>query len=173
MAEELYNVVFAGELIGAEAPEVVARSLQTRFRLDETQLQGLFSGRPVVVKRDVDLETAVRFRDAFGRLGARAIIEPNETVDGLDALLHAADDLSDPARGDFELAPLGSPLDEIDERGPPRFPDTSALSLVPGDDWSFEDCQPPPVAEPILEIDYLELVPISDPRPQHERERRD
>ena len=173
MAAELYNVVFAGELIGTEEPEVVGRNLQTRFRLDEAQLQGLFSGRPIVVKRDVDLETAERFQDAFRRLGARAIIEAADAVDGIDEDLQAAHDLSEPTLGRLELAPLGSPLDEIDERGPPRFPDTSALSLVPGDDWSFEDCQPPPLAEPILEIEHLQLVPISESPAQHQPELRD
>jgi hypothetical protein len=64
-------------------------------------------------------------------------------------------------RLDLSLAPPGTPLDELDDRGPEQNPDTSQLSLVEGDNWSLEDCAPPPLARRIADSDSLAIAPAS------------
>jgi hypothetical protein len=71
--------------------------------------------------------------------------------------------------GGLSLAPAGAPLDEIDDRGPPRRPDTSGLSLVAGDAWDLRDCAPPPAASPMFDLDAFSLAPLDD-RPSAERQ---
>lgn len=68
-----------------------------------------------------------------------------------------------PAGGAWSVAPPGAELEELSDRGPEQNPDTSKLSLVEGDNWSLEDCAPPPLAQPIPDIDSLELEQPSKP----------
>jgi hypothetical protein len=59
------------------------------------------------------------------------------------------------------LAPPGGALEEP----PPSVSldlDISYLSLVPGDDWTLEDCEPPPTPIPLPDLSYLTLVPLPD-----------
>ena len=172
MPEDRYNIVFAGVLLGgADAAEARAR-LGGTFRLDSAQLDNLFSGRPIVVKRDVDLMTATRFQQAFLAAGARAEIEavgvPAASPDSEQDLEQAATAKAETtiAVGDhLALAPIGAPLDEIDDRGPPRNPDTSALSLVPADGWDLSDCAPLPVPTQEYDLSDLTLAPLDARRP--------
>lgn len=167
---DLYNIVFDGELVAGADPAAARRKLASTFRLDGARLDNLFSGRRVVVKRDVDLLTATRFQQAFLAAGARADIE---SVDGEpDSLpIEATDEWDgDTAAGmpdgPLSLAPTGAPLEEIDDRGPPRHPDTSALSLVSTDTWDLTDCAPPPAAIPEFDLDGLALEPIRPAAPR-------
>jgi len=173
MPEDRYNVVFSGELSAETTQEAARRNLRTWFRVDEAQLENLFSGRRVVVKRNVSLDVASRYQAAFRKAGGLALIEisngePADTAAagreeqaGSDALAESATDATALA-----LAPVGTPLEEIDDRGPPQSPDTSALSLVPGAEWSLEDCEPVLPPPPSFDNDDLELIPMSDPLPE-------
>lgn len=71
-----------------------------------------------------------------------------------------ADDAPAPAASGLSLAPLGASMGEIDDRGPPRNPDINYLSLIAGDDWTLEDCAPPPEPAAQPNIDGLALEPI-------------
>ncbi len=163
MSEDRYNIVFAGKLLGDLDPAQVREKLGATFRLDAAQLDNLFSGQPVVVKRKVDLMTATRFQQAFLAAGARAEIEslatPGDAPGPEPASSTRAHD-GPAAEGTLALAPAGTPLDEIDDRGPPRSPDTSALSLVTADSWDLTDCAPLPVPTPEYDLDALTLAPL-------------
>jgi hypothetical protein len=179
MAEDRYNVVFSGELLSGADGARVREKLGACFRLDSTQLDNLFSGQTVVVKHDVDLLTATRFQQAFLAAGARAEIEaaikaaphagapdPTPGADtGPNAEPTPGRAPQQPADRALSLAPLGTPLEEIDDRGPPRRPDTSALSLLPADGWDLSDCAPLPAAIPELDLAGLALVPLDARRP--------
>ncbi|MBK1631350.1 hypothetical protein CKO31_11485 [Thiohalocapsa halophila] len=183
MSEDRYNIVFSGELVtGADAVTTRER-LGSTFRLNASQLDNLFSGQAVVVKRDVDLMTATRFQQAFLAAGARAAIElvttappaqadpaaPGEPADFPKTAAEAepaAEDPETPKRlaaspgATLALAPPGTPLDELDDRGPTHQPDTSALSLVQSQDWDLSDCAPPPAATPDYDLSGLALAPL-------------
>jgi hypothetical protein len=171
MAEDRYNIVFSGELQSGADAAATRQKLAGTFRLDAAQLDNLFSGRPVVVKRDVDLLTATRFQQAFLAAGARADIE-SATVDSVGERTAAPEhppgkhaDASVLTEGPLALAAAGAPLEEIVERGPPQHPDTSALSLVTADSWDLSDCAPPPVPTPEYDLDGISLEPLDARRP--------
>ncbi|MBK5968100.1 MULTISPECIES: RodZ family helix-turn-helix domain-containing protein [Thiorhodovibrio] len=65
------------------------------------------------------------------------------------------------AAGSWSVAPAGSELEELSDSAPEQNPDTSQLSLVEGNDWTLEDCAPPPLAQAIPDIDSMELEPSS------------
>ncbi|NBC13638.1 MAG: hypothetical protein GVY09_09895 [Gammaproteobacteria bacterium] len=188
MSEDRYNIVFSGELVAGADAATTRERLGSTFRLNASQLDNLFSGQAVVVKRDVDLMTATRFQQAFLAAGARAAIELLATAPPAQADRAQADRAppgkpadfpetaaeAEPAADDSEaskrpaaspgatlaLAPPGTALDELDDRGPTHQPDTSALSLVQSQDWDLSDCAPPPAATPDYDLSGLALAPL-------------
>lgn len=158
MSRDRYNIVFAGVLVAGADPASVRAKLGSTFRLDAAQLDNLFSGQPVVVKRDVDLMTATRFQQAFLAAGARAEIESLAPTAAPQP--EAADTAPAADTAGLSLAPPGAPLEELDDRGPPRHPDTSALSLLPGEGWDLTDCAPPPLPTPEFDLSALALAPL-------------
>lgn len=77
MESLLYNVIFSGEIVQGHTLTGVKKSLQTIFPIDEQQIELLFTGQPVYVKHQVDLQTAERFQAAFQQAGAVCRIEPD------------------------------------------------------------------------------------------------
>lgn len=76
MADSDFQVVFRGELTGELTEEEVRQKLASLFRMPEEKVAGLFSGKPVVVKRNLDEGTARKFEAAFQKAGAKCEIRP-------------------------------------------------------------------------------------------------
>lgn len=70
MAEGEYQVVFRGELTGEHPAETVKQRLADLFGMPTGRIDALFSGKPVVVKKNVDRGTAERFEQTFRKAGA-------------------------------------------------------------------------------------------------------
>jgi hypothetical protein len=175
MAESRFDIQFAGELVAGADPGATRERLGELFKLPPEGLDRLFDGQPHILKRDLDQATAVRFRDAFGEAGAILRLIPIAVGPELVAPEQAATEAakSDPpvertvADGGLTLAPLGTKMDVAASPFVPRVIDTSGLSLVPGWDWTLEDCAPPVRPVPFPEIGYLSLIPAEPvaPRP--------
>lgn len=67
---ELFNVVFAGELVGRADPAVVRANVGKLFNASEAVLDKLFSGQPVAIKKMVDRATAMQLRARLKQAGA-------------------------------------------------------------------------------------------------------
>ncbi len=155
-----FKLIFRGEVLQGQHPAVVRKRLAALATFDEAQLDKLFSGHPVVVKREADKPTAARFQTLFGKAGARLRVVPLETAER-DA----------PAGGgeapDFEVLPTGSAILRDDERVRPTAPqiDLSGLSVQEGDPEEPE--RAPAVAPP--EVGHLSLAPagatLNDAKP--------
>jgi hypothetical protein len=174
MAGATFDILFAGELMGDADPDEARRRLQQRFKLSDEAAARLFGGHTIAVKRGVDTATASRYRAVFRDAGALVQIrpvaapyqprpptaEPAPTSDGRQELAR-----STPGGPRMTLASLESgPLEQ-----PPvpkiREIDISHLSLVPGWDWTLEDCQPPSPPAKLPDISHLEiLAPDPDTR---------
>lgn len=70
MAEGDFQVVFRGELTGERSEDEVRQQLAALFRMPDEKVAALFSGRPIVVKRNLDEATARKFEAAFRKAGA-------------------------------------------------------------------------------------------------------
>lgn len=70
-----YRVVFRGELMPGADPADVRTRLAAMFKVDVSRVEPLFSGRKMVVKKDLSIEDAKRYRDGFRSSGAVAHIE--------------------------------------------------------------------------------------------------
>lgn len=140
-----YKLVFRGEVLEGQHPAVVRKRLAEAAGFGDAQLDKLFSGRPVVVKREADTATAARYQALFRKAGARLRVLPVETEDdavasvpsaidpgpSADAGSPAAAASGSSASGTFDVLPAGSDLLTQGERTAfvPRNVDTGALSL--------------------------------------------
>lgn len=67
---DLYSIVFRGDILpGHQLAEVRQRMAQL-FKLDDARLAAVFSGKPVVLKKDCDLATAEKMKAVLNKAGA-------------------------------------------------------------------------------------------------------
>ncbi len=123
-----YDLVFSGELIEGCDPAQVRRDLERLFRADANAVARLFTGKPVVIKRDLDEQAARRYRAALQQVGALCRLHPS-------AAEPAPTERPAPARSagalaGTEILPPGSILTEPQTIHPPDF-DLSAFSIAP------------------------------------------
>jgi hypothetical protein len=76
MSAHQFQVVFMGTEAEGCAKENVRAAISQEFQLGSSLVDHLLSGRPVVVKRRIDAETAVRYKYLLDALGGIARIEP-------------------------------------------------------------------------------------------------
>lgn len=164
MAEMRYDIQFAGELVDGADAGMARERLRELFKLTPEALDRLFSGRPVVIKRDLDEAVAARYRVAFREAGAILRIAPAVSTP-TGAPPTADEQPAEPAPTGLTLAPPGTEVGEAPPPGP-RDIDTTHLSLVGGDNWTLADCDRPPPAAPIPDLSHLALAPME---PTHRR----
>ena len=75
MEQKQYKIIFNGEHIPPHNVERVKNNLASLFNTSATQLNSLFQDRLVVIKKNLDLTAADRYRDAVERVGGYCIIE--------------------------------------------------------------------------------------------------
>ena len=76
MDSKLYNVVFQGEIAEGYTLENVKRNLSSMFKLNAKQIEEIFAGKPSVVKKHVDYQTALKYKTALEKAGTVCHIEP-------------------------------------------------------------------------------------------------
>lgn len=64
-----YNVEFSGKLLAGFDPQEVRLHAATRLRMSEAQLDRVFDGRPIVLKKAVDATAGQRYLGELHRLG--------------------------------------------------------------------------------------------------------
>lgn len=115
---ERYQIVYRGERLEGVSDAQLRRGLAQLFKANDALLDKLLSGRPQLLKRDCDRDTASRYRDAMARVGAVAILQRIEMP---------ADD-SDSAGG-LSLTEAGTPVLRPEERPGPAEPGVSVPEL--------------------------------------------
>ncbi|MEQ8858623.1 MAG: hypothetical protein RIC56_08245 [Pseudomonadales bacterium] len=104
-----YKLLFRGEVLDGQHPAVVRKRLAAGAGFADEALDKLFSGKPVVVKRDADTATAARLQAVFKQAGARLRVLPVE-ADGT------------PATGASGAAPAAAAADAADRSSAPAQP---------------------------------------------------
>ena len=173
MSDELFEVAFSGQINdGADLDEVKAR-VAKMFNADEAKLAQLFSGKRVIIKKNIDQQTATKYQSALDRAGARS------EVISLSANEAAA--VSDPAPVPVAPAPAAAtpapapvapivpkaPIDYGDVTPPPQFDplgitgdqieDLSATIAPVGSELQNEIKE---VAAPAIDTSGLEVAPV-------------
>ena len=167
-----FDILFAGELIGGADPDEVRLQLQQIFKLSDEAAVGLFSGQTVTLRKSVDAATATRYREVFRDAKALVRICP---VDARSQAPQKAPPEAEPAQEPAIEQQGGSTESKRDELGltasdqQSESPgqsgfadrpdiDISRLKLVPGQDWTLEDCEPVPTSIVDPDTSSLRLV---------------
>jgi hypothetical protein len=172
MSDELFEVAFSGQINNdADLNEVKAKFAKM-FNADENKLAHLFSGKRIIIKKNIDAETAAKYQTAIARVGAKCELKSlsasNEISPGPDLKpeLTSPSPSSPPATapmqttytaaadyGDVppppELEPLGITADQID--------DLAATVAPVGSEVQDEIKE---IAEPVIDISDLDIAPV-------------
>lgn len=155
MAFDLYDVYFSGAILPDQDAEQVRTAVGKIFHADASQLQRLFSGKRIRIKRAVDAETAGRYRAAMRQAGALIDIQLSDAPGAAaPAPPPAADDARSTPVADDAPPPLAGI--QVTEEGPD-------FDLLPPRTGSLADCAPPPPQAPTVDISAMALAfPGSD-----------
>ena len=189
MSEQLFKIVFAGELReGQDETETRAR-LAALFKSDEKRVAQLFNGKRHAVKRNADAGTAERYVQALAKAGAIAYAEPvagaattaqtptpaekanPETTPPQAVPTAAPQQVTDSGPEEFDIAPVGSDLINDDERqhAEPVQVETNHLEMASIFKTDILETPPPPPPPDTSHIDLSEigadLNPDADPGP--------
>ena len=82
-APALVQLVFFGEIVNGHAPDDAKRKLAAAVGIAPGQIEDVFSGRRVVLKKSLSAEEAPRYLAKLERIGivARAEPQPNDPAD--------------------------------------------------------------------------------------------
>ncbi len=132
MSDQLFEVAFSGQIsAGADLDEVKAR-VGKMFNADETKLAQLFSGKRIVIKKNIDEATAAKYRTALNRAGAECEVNP---MGGAAPAPTASEGAAAPAP-----AASAEPAAETAPQAPP------AQQYESGD---YGEVEPPPQTDPL------------------------
>ena len=83
--EPQFRVVFLHEFDKDATVEDVREKVISRFKLSNRGAAHVFAGRPIVIKRDVDVETAFLLKLKLGEIGAHSCVETMPQTSDTDA----------------------------------------------------------------------------------------
>jgi hypothetical protein len=128
MSFETYDVYFSGKLLKGQDRDEVQKKIGAIFKLEGPRLQHLFSGKPVAIKKNLDMDQASKYRVVFREAGALVDIRPTGS----------------------EQPPASPPPAE-------KEANSASLSLSSVNGYDLSDCTAPVEPQEIPDIDYLSL----------------
>ena len=70
MSDKLFEIAFSGQIVDGADLQLVKQKIALVFKADEERLAQMFSGRRVLIKRQADEITMIKYRGAFQKAGA-------------------------------------------------------------------------------------------------------
>ena len=138
MSDELFEVAFSGQISDSAEPGEVKAKVGKMFNADDAKLAQLFSGRRVVIKKNIDRATATKYQTALNRAGAECEIC---LVGGAQVA---------------QSAPAAAKAPAADK---PASAAASAVEIETGD---YGDVAPPPATDPLgITGDQIEDLAVS------------
>jgi len=74
MSDQLFEVAFSGQISEGTNLEDVKVKIGKMFNADDAKLAQLFSGKRIVIKKNIDQATAAKYKTALNRAGAECEI---------------------------------------------------------------------------------------------------
>jgi len=176
MSDELFEVAFSGQIKdGAELEQVKAK-VGAMFKADAAKLAHLFSGKRMVIKKNIDQATANKYKAALNNAGAvceikslneAPVVKPAEDVvkavepaPASAAVPREAAPITGDVPGAPRTDPLGITADDIS--------DLSAGIAPVGSDMQDEIKE---VTEPELDISGMDMAPAGSDLGQLKKEK--
>lgn len=155
--EQHYDIYFAGQLVEGFDEGSVRKNLSTLFKINDTALDKLFSGKLQPVKRGVDKPGAIKYKTAMARAGAVAVIKAHRTAAEPGAPPTAARETTSGA--DPEDLPSSSDIESpADSVAGTSMADRIAALAGDPDDAKAADMTLAPTGSDVLSADEREVV---------------
>lgn len=77
----LYNIAFAGKTVPGKDLNKIRKSLMDLLKTNEKGMDRFFSGSPIIIRENLDFETAERVKQTFEKAGAICTLEPVNVSD--------------------------------------------------------------------------------------------
>jgi hypothetical protein len=165
-----YDIYLSGQLAEGITAAAAAAALAQLFRSTPAAMAGLVTGKPQLLKRNVDRATAARYREALQRAGimvafrqlpAADTAQPPSPPPVQPATTPASESAAPetpPSPAGLGLAPVGGDLLNPEERHHPQpvQVDISAYQLAPAGELERLLQAPPP---PAPATDHFDLAP--------------
>lgn len=165
MSDSLFEVAFSGEILAGEDAEDVRARVGRIFNADEKKIAQLFCGKTIVIKKNIDQQTAAKYKAALNKAGAECAIRsmgPAET-----GATPAEPSQPAAAKTDVSESPTPSKVDYGDIAPPPQ---TDPLGIT-GDQIEDISASIAPVGSalqdeikqaeaPQIDISGLEVAPV-------------
>lgn len=71
MSDQLFDIVFRGDIVAGQQITAVKKRLMQLFKADEKRIDSLFSGAAVALKRNLDPVTAEKYKQVLIKAGAQ------------------------------------------------------------------------------------------------------
>lgn len=142
MSEQHFEVVFRGDVEPGQSVMDVKEGLAKLFKADPARIEQMFSGKPVVIKGNLDEETALHYQSSLQKVGAIVEIRSNQPADSAAQANDPQDDsLEDESssQGDTQDSQESDPLEDFDfdfdvaPIGADMMPATHKKEFVPAD----------------------------------------
>jgi len=179
MSEELFNLVFSGELVKGSQEEAVKANLVRLFKLAPEQVDKMFSGKVITIKKNIDADIGRKLRAKFKQAGALCRLEPFSTTSvssgsspGADQAESKSEVSTDTSSSVSRPAVFKVPEDPAEEE-PAAEPDTASaetkdsMEIQPGnEDDALPQAKPPADHSPAvfaIPDDPVEEEPAAEP----------
>ncbi|MGA1841512.1 MAG: hypothetical protein ACMUIU_12890 [bacterium] len=98
-----YEVIFYGELEEGQNLTTVKKRLADLFNKDLSKIEEFLSHMPAIIKKNVDLDTALKYRETLKKAGAVCLIKP---VKGVQTIIQVS---TEPESEKIQASPSVSP----------------------------------------------------------------
>jgi hypothetical protein len=130
MAEQQYDLFYSGQLLDGHFLDFVKADLQKLIKADEAYVDRLFSGTEQPVKKKVDKPTAIKFQQAFKKVGAKLIVRAHNPNYVAPAASQASEPKKAPANSNAQPTPsqVASTKPDVPQTA---IPSTAARASTP------------------------------------------
>lgn len=168
MSDITYDIYFTGQIIDGYLEAAVKKNLAKLFNASPEKINAMFSGKPVLLKKGLNKESAQKFAAVMKKAGAKVVAKSHgdsqskpkpatQDSDNASNVTQSAPTYSDDAA--FSVAAKGSDVINPDEYHTPEpvQVDTSSLSAEGNYGPLESDTTPPPPAPDTSHISTAEV----------------
>jgi hypothetical protein len=181
MSDELFEVAFSGQVSDTTDLENVKARVGQMFNADAAKIVQLFSGRRVVIKKNIDRPTAEKYQNAFTKAGAIAEIKSMLALGSVDIPIApaATADTSQPNEQAMPAPVRSAPVsaEEADGLLPPQIdplgitgdqiPDLAVTIAPVGSAMQDQSAE---VVAPTYDLSGLDVAPVGSQIAERKKE---
>lgn len=189
MSEQHFEVVFRGDVEPGRSVAEVKEGLSKLFNTESSRIDQMFSGKPVVIKANIDEQTALHYQASLKKVGALVDVRPSGSANGSalstnstqntstdvsehsdtsavgESQQHNSDETEEMENFDFDVAPIGADVLTAEHKKDytPADVDTSHLTVSEAGSDVLEDKDKRSYDESDVDTSHLSIDAMEDP----------